>query len=910
MNNGPITLHGDQYHGLVYGNNSTYNVGVDGPYLFGYSGGALGTSGTSFNNISLGWNYTAITAYKPLNMNGNNIYAGSNQLLSIGTNTTPYPNVIDFSNYGGSLGDIKMRSYNIQIGDDEGGTVSLRSGGGGYAIIEAGNIHLEGTVNMCNNAISNCSTLVVTGGPFTENFSNSNVSSGGWLYFPTVSQSGWSYTQLAGITYGATTWNAGVSPITAIPLSLGYNAYIQSQNGLTSSLYRTLVAPAGVPLTLSFWYTSRGTFTTMTFTVSYGSQTIATITNFTSQPPWTSLSYTFTPTLANQALTFSALGPNGTDQSIDIAYVQVVTTAATLGGTLDMCNNGVINVSRIDGVGNPFLLNATGDMNQLCSGGNLYMHTDSGHYIGLYQASSYIQIDPSNNINLVAPSVTLNGTLAMGTAWTGGSTNTLWGDSNGGGKYIRWAYNNNPGTTIHDNSNINLATPYVGINCNTPVSTFDVNGTGRFSSNLILYNTSTSPRFQMYGQGATTFVGIDLYPYYGSLGGKLNFRDASYGSTMEFSNGNGGPSPTLYERFRIDTNGYVGINNSAPVGQLHVKTSSGTPAYTGWDSKWMIVTSASNSSTPGYTPALGLGYSVASNAAYIAALEPFTSWKDLEIAGLSIRLVANAGGTHSFSVYTSGGTLLNSMTLTSNGLGIGITTPQYILDVNTTSNTAIRIGPRQYVGTAADTTTYGLERSRHEIRFAGYRDAQIDKISSKIVNINKQTYGASSYRHLIQSADLAFFTVPPNTNDIDNTVERLRITDTGTVGINTTTPVTTLDVNGGLTVRNGIRPLYQQVTSGTSITPASYGTHYDIQTSAITGLTVSYPASGSDSWSNDSNAYWIFRNNTGSYLSLAVTYTAATPNIYPSNITIPPGTSTTLMATYPGGGTNSNYVLF
>lgn len=134
----------------------------------------------------------------------------------------------------------------------------------------------------------------------------------------------------------------------------------------------------------------------------------------------------------------------------------------------------------------------------------------------------------------------------------------------------------------------------------------------------------------------------------------------------------------------------------------------------------------------------------------------------------------------------------------------------------------------------------------------------------------------------------------------------------GGVGIGTPTPATTLDISGGLTVRNGIRPLYSKIVSGTSITPAasSYGTHYDINTSAITGLTISYPAAGSNNWSNDSNAYWVFRNNTGAYLSLAITYTTAVPNIYPSNMIIPPGNAVTLMATYPGGGTNSNYVLF
>jgi hypothetical protein len=118
-----------------------------------------------------------------------------------------------------------------------------------------------------------------------------------------------------------------------------------------------------------------------------------------------------------------------------------------------------------------------------------------------------------------------------------------------------------------------------------------------------------------------------------------------------------------------------------------------------------------------------------------------------------------------------------------------------------------------------------------------------------------------------------------------------------------------LNVTGSLRLANGYRPLYSRVTTAATIPGTdAYGTHYDINTTLLTTLTVSAPASGQ--WANDSNGYWVFRNNTGTYLSLAISYTVAIPNIYPSSITIPPGNSVTLMATYPGGGTNSNYVLF
>jgi hypothetical protein len=80
-------------------------------------------------------------------------------------------------------------------------------------------------------------------------------------------------------------------------------------------------------------------------------------------------------------------------------------------------SHNLYNVNRIESSANPLILQANYDMNQLCFG-NLYIHTDAGHYIGLYQGSSYIQIDPSDNINLVAPTVNVVGNLSFSSAGT------------------------------------------------------------------------------------------------------------------------------------------------------------------------------------------------------------------------------------------------------------------------------------------------------------------------------------------------------------------------------------------------------------------------------------------------------------------------------------------------------------
>jgi hypothetical protein len=126
------------------------------------------------------------------------------------------------------------------------------------------------------------------------------------------------------------------------------------------------------------------------------------------------------------------------------------------------------------------------------------------------------------------------------------------------------------------------------------------------------------------------------------------------------------------------------------------------------------------------------------------------------------------------------------------------------------------------------------------------------------------------------------------------------------LGIQTTTPATALDVNGGVTIRNGFRPLYSNVSAGTSLSVSTntYGTHYNITTSALSAITL--PAI---TWASDSNAYWVFRNNTGTYLSITFTYTSAGTTAPTNPVTIPPANSVTVMLTYPGGAT-SNYVLF
>jgi hypothetical protein len=116
--------------------------------------------------------------------------------------------------------------------------------------------------------------------------------------------------------------------------------------------------------------------------------------------------------------------------------------------------------------------------------------------------------------------------------------------------------------------------------------------------------------------------------------------------------------------------------------------------------------------------------------------------------------------------------------------------------------------------------------------------------------------------------------------------------------------------NGSFTVGNGLRPLYAEVT-GTSLTPSTspaitntnYGTYFNITNSGFNTLTL--PTS---TYSTDSNAFWVLRNNTSSYLSITTTYTG-TGGGGSASLVIPPTNSTTIMFTSNTSGSNA-YTFF
>jgi len=175
--------------------------------------------------------------------------------------------------------------------------------------------------------------------------------------------------------------------------------------------------------------------------------------------------------------------------------------------------------------------------------------------------------------------------------------------------------------------------------------------------------------------------------------------------------------------------------------------------------------------------------------------------------------------------------------------------------------------------------------------------------SGSAISLDVGGYGGNIFGGIKQGyyGFLSFGTI----NDAAVNTERMRIIGTtGFVGINTPTPATTLDVNGGLTVRNGIRPLFSNTRASSITTDAtSYGTYY-YMTAAVSTITIGAPASTADS-----NAFWLFRNATSSYQNIVVTWptiggTAPSPST--DTFVVPPMNSMSIMYT-PANGDYGSY---
>jgi len=332
-----------------------------------------------------------------------------------------------------------------------------------------------------------------------------------------------------------------------------------------------------------------------------------------------------------------------------------------------------------------------------------------------------------------------------------------------------------PSATLHVSGNTKLeGATTIGstlnvIGATTLVSTLNISGSTTIQSTLNVSGTSII----MGNVGIGTSVPLTSY--------SSTIPNARLSILSGASGSDGGAS-----RISIGGNN----NHYAAIEGMHVAGGSTTLAL-------MTATNAgTNSSNPSTRLFIDSAGKVGINTTSMSAL--------LHVNGTSIIGGASTiGSTLNIVGSVSTGSTLNVSGTTSimANVGIGTTAPTHSLHI-AKGNDSIRIGAVGFEGTAVDTTTYGLERSRNQIIFSTYRDVVLDKIGAKIIGINKQTYlDNPSYYSAIQSTDIAFFTVPPNSANYDDTIERFRITDTGNVGVGISGPSALLDVNGTMVIR-------------------------------------------------------------------------------------------------------------
>lgn len=326
--------------------------------------------------------------------------------------------------------------------------------------------------------------------------------------------------------------------------------------------------------------------------------------------------------------------------------------------------------------------------------------------------------------NVAAPVVNpqggalINGTIVYNTATAGTAPNNVipgfyyWNGSNwllltsqNVATQTSWSVNGNGGTAANtnfmgttdavdfvmktNNSEVLRITSnsLVGIGTTTPSFKFDVqenvaNNLGRSR----FYNNGVTSRqdLQIGANGAgNIYFGTDGANSIFASGIKGYIDNRSGGRFVFATNGN--------EQATLDPNGNLGIGNNAPSGKIHVVATGGNGNPGSWDSTYAVF---GETGTTGN--ALGLGFNTSvggSEYGYISSLKPGTAWKDLRYRALN-HIFIN-GGTN--EVFRTTGTFV----------GIGTTTPNRILELNSGALATPPLRLTQQRANTAATSTSG-----------------------------------------------------------------------------------------------------------------------------------------------------------------------------------------------------------
>ena len=233
-----------------------------------------------------------------------------------------------------------------------------------------------------------------------------------------------------------------------------------------------------------------------------------------------------------------------------------------------------------------------------------------------------------------------------------------------------------------------------------------------------------------------------------------------------------GASATLVESMRIDQDGNVGIGTTSPGARLEV-------SYTNTGIGAIVGNTTHNSQLQIYTAAASKNSEIWFGDAGNASVGKI----DYDHANDSLNFAVNAA---------------ERMRITSSGnVGIGTTSPNTLLDVSSSNFGAtaptVRITNTLNVGNWSGVTS---DLGRFEF-FTDDTSGNAPYTLGYIGIKNDITTGVPA----LPSGAMVFATTTFNASG--GAVERMRISSTGNVGIGTTSPTATLDVNGEIAIRGG-----------------------------------------------------------------------------------------------------------